>query len=208
MPSMAGMYPKTPRKPSRPSAVYPASRSAPKKPVGYLSRIVSTLGLPRLSSSLFGTSNLPQPTSTPSTSAAPLPVQHPANYPGSSATSGPIPFGFRQILDITLNSGNQKASQQTPQQQQTQNEPLLENPPRSVSLPPDGDPPSDSLESYSGVLLPDNQCTPKGRSRRSQTADTIQTSASSTLGYSSLKLTKLVITDSKGKYKTAAVFDA
>jgi len=31
MPSMAGIYPKTPRKPSRPSAAYPASRSAPNK---------------------------------------------------------------------------------------------------------------------------------------------------------------------------------
>jgi len=36
MPSMAGIYPKTPRKPSRPSAGYPASRSALKKPVGDL----------------------------------------------------------------------------------------------------------------------------------------------------------------------------
>jgi len=57
MPSMAGMYRKTPRKPSRPSVAYPASRSAPKKSAGYLSRTASALGLPRLSTSLFGTSN-------------------------------------------------------------------------------------------------------------------------------------------------------
>jgi len=60
MPLMAGMYPKTPRKPSRPSAVYLASRSATKKTTGYLSRTTSALGLPRLSTSLFGTSNLTQ----------------------------------------------------------------------------------------------------------------------------------------------------
>ena len=40
MPAMAGMYPKTLRKASRRSAAYPASRSAPKKPAGYLSSIV------------------------------------------------------------------------------------------------------------------------------------------------------------------------
>jgi len=57
MPSMAGMYPKTPRKPLRSSAAYPASRSTPKKATGYLSRTASALGLPRLSTSLFGTSN-------------------------------------------------------------------------------------------------------------------------------------------------------
>jgi len=57
LPAMAGMYPKTPRKPSRPSAAYPASRSAPKKPARCLSRTASALGLPRLSTSLFGTSN-------------------------------------------------------------------------------------------------------------------------------------------------------
>jgi len=119
MPSMAGKYPKTPRKPSRPSAAYSASRSAPKKLAGYLSRTASALGLPRLSTSLFGTSNpVPaQPAPISSTSAAPLPTQHPANFPSSSARSGPIPFGFQKTPDVTLNSGNQNMSQQTPQQQ-------------------------------------------------------------------------------------------
>jgi len=113
MPWIAGMHPKTPRKLSWPSAVYSTSRSAPKKPAGYLSRTVSTLGLPRLCTSLFGTSNpiLPQPTLTPSISAAPLPMQHPANFLSSSSTSGPTPFGFHQMPDITLNFGNQNTSQ-------------------------------------------------------------------------------------------------
>jgi len=131
MPSMAGMYPKTPRKPSRPSAAYLASRFAPKKPAGYLSRTASELGLPRLSTSLFGTSNPTpaQPAPTLSTSAALLPTQHPANFPSSSARSGPTPFGFQKTPDVTLNSGNQNTSQQTPQQQQTENEPLPGGPP-------------------------------------------------------------------------------
>jgi len=116
IPSMAGIYPKIPRKLSRPPAAYPASRSAPKKPAGYLSRTVSILGLPRLSTSLFGTSNPipPQPTPTLSISAASLLMQHPANFLSSSATSGPTAFGFHQMPDITLNSGNQNTSQQTP----------------------------------------------------------------------------------------------
>jgi len=158
MPSMAGMYPKTPRKLSRPSAAYPASRSAPKKAAGYLSRTASTLGLPRLSTSLFGTSNLTpaQPAPTLTTSAAPLPMQHPANFPSSSARSGPTLFGFQKILDVTLNSGNQNMSQQTPLPQQTHDEPLPGGPPRRVSLPPSGDPPDDSSSSDSGVSLPDN----------------------------------------------------
>jgi len=210
MPSMAGMYPKTPRKPSRLSAGYPASRSTPKKPAGYLSRTASALGLPRLSTSLFGTSNPTpaQPAPTLSTSAAPLPTQHPANFPSSSARSGPILFGFQKTLDVTLSFRNQNTSQQIPQQQQTQNELPLGGPPRKVSLPPGGDPPDDSSSSDSGVLLPDKRRTPKGRSRRSQTADTTRTSASSTLGSSSLKLSKLATNDGKGNYKTAAVFDA
>jgi len=169
MPSMAEMYPKTPRKLSQPSATYPASRSAPKKPAGYLSRTVSALGLPRLSTSLFGTSNpIPaQPASTPSTSAAPLPMQHPANFRSSSATSGPTSFGFHQMPDITLNFGNQNMSQQTPWQQQTQNKPPPGGLPRRVSLPPHGDPPDDSSSSDSEVSLPDTRRTPRGRSRRS-----------------------------------------
>jgi len=115
MPSIAGMYPKTPRKPSRPSAAYPASRSAPKKPAGYLSRTASALGLLRLSTSLFGTSNpMPaQPAPIASTSTAPLPMQYPTNFPSSSTRSGPTPFGFQKIPDVTLNSGNQNTSQQT-----------------------------------------------------------------------------------------------
>ena len=119
MPSMAGIYPKTPRKPSRLSAAFPASRSAPKKPAGYLSRTASALGLLRLSTSLFGTSNptQAQPAPMPSTSAASLPMQHYANFPSSSARSGPTPFGFQKMPDITLNSGNQNTSQQPPQQQ-------------------------------------------------------------------------------------------
>jgi len=158
MPSMAGMYPKTPRKPSRPSAAYPASRSAPKKAAGYLSRTASALGLTRLSTSLFGTSNPTpaQPAPASSISAAPLPMQHPANSPSSSAKSGPTPFGFQKTLDVTLNSGNQNTSQQTPQQQQTQNEPPLGGPPKRVSLPPGGDPQDDSSSSDLGVSLPNN----------------------------------------------------
>jgi len=76
MPSIARMYPKTPRKPSRPSVAYLASRSGPKKPAGYLSRTASVLGLPRLSTSLFGTRNPTpaQPAPVSSTSAAPLPM--------------------------------------------------------------------------------------------------------------------------------------
>jgi len=210
MPLMAGMYPKTPRKPSQPSAVYPASRSAPKKPAGYLSRTVSALGLPRLSTSLFGTSNPTpaQPAPMSSTSAAPLPTQHPANFPSSSARSGPTPFGFQKMPDVTLNSANQNTSQNTPQQQQTHNEPPPGDPPRRVSLPPGGDPPDDSSSSDSGVSLPDNRQTSRDRSRRSQTADSTRTSTSSTLGSSSLKLPKLATNDGRGIYKTAAVFDA
>jgi len=107
MPSMAGMYPKTPRKLSRLSAAYPASRSIPKKPARYLSRTASVLGLPRLRTSLFGTSNpLPaQPAPMSSTSASPLPTQHPANFPSSSARSGLTPFGFQKTPDITINGG-------------------------------------------------------------------------------------------------------
>jgi len=117
MPSMAGMYPKIPRKPSRGSTAYPASRSAPKKPAGYLSRTVSILGLPRISTSLYGTRNPtpPQPAPTLSTSTATLHMQHPANFPSSLATSGPAPFRFRQTPYVTLNSRNQNTSQQTPQ---------------------------------------------------------------------------------------------
>jgi len=58
------------------------------------------------------------------------------------------------------------------------------------------------------VALPDNRRTPRGRSRRSQTADTTRTSTSSMLGSSSLKLPKLATNDGRGIYKTAAVFDA
>jgi len=167
MPLMAGMYPKIPRKPSRPSAAYPASRTAPKKPTGYLSRTASALGLPRPSTSLFGTSN-PTPAQaapTSSTSATPLPTQHPANFPSSSARSGPTSFGFQRMPDITLNSRNQNTSQQTPLPQETHNEPMPGDPPRRVSLPPGGDPPDDSSSSDSGVSLPDNRRTPRGRSR-------------------------------------------
>jgi len=110
--------------------------------------------------------------------------------------------------DVTVNSANQNTSQQTPQQQQTQNEPLPGAPPRRVSLPPDGDPPDDLSSSDLGVLLPDTRHTHRGQSRRSQTADTARTSASSMLGSSSLKLPKLATNDSKGNYKTATVFDA
>jgi len=210
MPSMAGMYPKTPRKHLRPSAAYLASRSAPKKAAGYLSRTASTLELPRLSTSLFGTSNPTpaQPAPTSSTSAALLPMQHLANFPSSSARLGPTPFGFQKAPDVTLNSGNQNTSQQTPQQRKTQNEPPPGGPPRRVSLPPGGDPLDDSSSSDSGVSLPDNRRTLWGYSRRSQTADTARTSASSTLGSSSLKLPKLATNNGKGNYKTAAVFDA
>jgi len=210
MPSMAGMYPKTSGKPSQPSAAYPAFRSAPKKPARYLSRTASVLGLPRLSTSLFGTSNPTpaQPAPTSPTSAASLLTQHPANFPSSSARSGPIPFGFHKTPDITLNSGNQNPSQQTPLPQQSQDEPPPEGPPRRVSLPPSGDPLDDSFSSDSGVSLPDNRCTPRGRSRRSQTPDTPRTSTSSMLGSSSLKLPKLATNDGRGNYKTAAVFDA
>jgi len=210
MPSIAGMYPKIPRMPSRPSTAYLAFRSAPKKPAAYLSRTASALGLLRLSTSLFGTSNPTpaQPAPMSSTSAAPLPTQHPANFPSSSARSGPTPFRFQKTPDITLNSGNQNTSQQTPLPQQTHKEPPLGGPPRRVSLSPGGDPPDDSVCSDSGVSLPDNRRTPKGRCRRSQTADTTRTSASSTLGSSSLKLPKLATNDGKGNYKTAAVFDA
>jgi len=158
MPSMAGRYPKTPRKPSRPSAAYPASRSAPKKPAGYLSRTASALGLPRLSTSLFGTSNPApaQPALTSSTSAAPLPTQHPANFSSSSARSGPTLFRFQKTPDVTLNSGNQNASQQTPLPQQTHDETPPGGSPRRVSLPPGGHPPDDSSSSDLGVSLPDN----------------------------------------------------
>jgi len=209
IPSMARMYPKTARKPSRPSVSYSAYRSATKKPTGYLSRTASALGLSRFSTSPFGTSNPTpaQPASTSSTSAAPLPTQHPANVPSSSARSEPKPFGFQKMPHITLNSGNQNASQQPPQQQQTHDKPPPGGPPRRVSLPLYGDPPDDSSSCDSGVSLSDARCTPRGRSRRSQTADTARTSASSTLGSSSLKLPKLVTNDAKGKYKTAAVFD-
>jgi len=175
-----------------------------------VSRTASALGLPRLSTSLFGTSNPTpaQPGPTSSTSAAPLPTQHSANFPSSSARSGPTPFGFQKTPDLSLNSGNQNTSQQLPQQQQTHDELLPGGPPRRVSLPPDGDPPDDSSSSDLGVSLPDTRRTPRGRSRRSQTADTARTSASSTLGSSSLKLPKLATNDGKGKYKTVAVFDA
>jgi len=76
MPLMAGMYLKTLRKSSRLSTAYAASRSAPKKLTGYLSRTASALGLPNLSTSLFGTSNPTpaQPAPTPPTSAALLPM--------------------------------------------------------------------------------------------------------------------------------------
>jgi len=210
MPSMAGMYPKIPRKPSRPSAAYPASRSAPKKPTGYLSRTASVLGLPRLSTSLFGTSNpmLAQPAPTTSTSAAPLPMQHPANFPSSSARSGPIPFGFQKMLDVNLNSGNQNTSHQIPLPPQTKDKPPPGGPPRRVSLPPGGDSLDDLSSSDLGVSLPYNQRTPRGRSRRSQTTDTARTSASSMLESRSLKLPKLATNDGRGNYKTAAVFDA
>jgi len=112
MPSMAGMYPKTPRKPSRPSAAYPASRSTPKKSARYLSRTASALGLPRHSTSLFGTSNPTpaQPAPTSSTSASPLPTQHPANFPSSLTRSGPTPFGLQKTPHVTLHSGNQNTS--------------------------------------------------------------------------------------------------
>ena len=142
MPSMAGMYPKTPRKPSRPSAAYPASRSTPKKAAGHLSRTASALGLPRLSTSLFGTSNPTpaQPVPTSTTSAAPLPMQHPANFSSSSARSGPTPFGLQKTPDVTLNSGNLNTSQQTPLPQHTHDEPPQGGIPRRVSLPPTGDP--------------------------------------------------------------------
>ena len=127
MPAIAGMYPNTPRKPSRPSAAYLASRSAPKKSTGYLSRTASALGLPRLSTSLFGTSNPTpaQPAPTSSTSTAPLPRQHPANFPSTSARSGPTLFGFQKLPDVTLNSGSQNTSQPPPQQQQTHDESTL-----------------------------------------------------------------------------------
>jgi len=209
MPLMAGMYPKTLRKPLRPSAAYLASRSAPKKSAAYLSRTASASGLPRLSTSLFGTSNPTpaQPAPTSSTSAAPLPTQHPANFPSSSARSRPTPFGFQKMLDVTLNSGNQNTSQQTPLPQQTHNEPPPGGSPRRVSLLLGGDPPDDSSSSNSGVSLPDNRRTSRGRSRRSQTADTTCTSASSMLGSSSLKLPKLAPNDGRGIYKTTAVFD-
>jgi len=112
MPWIAGMYPKIPRKPSRLSATYLASRSTPKKLARYLSRTASALGLPRLSTSLFRTSNpmLAQPAPTPSTTATLLPTQHPANFPSSSARSGPTSFGFQKTPDITLNPGNQNTS--------------------------------------------------------------------------------------------------
>jgi len=158
MPAMAGMYPKAPRKPSRLSAAYPASRSTPKKPTGYLSRTASALGLARLRTSLFGTSNPTpaQPAPTLSTSAAPLPTQHPTNFPSSSARSGPTPFGFQKTPDVTLNSGNQNTLQQTPLPQQTHDEPPPEGPPRRVSLPPGGDPPNETSSSNLGVSLPNN----------------------------------------------------
>jgi len=210
MPSMAGMYPEIPRKPSRPSAAYPASRSAPKKPAGYLSRTASALGLSRLSTSLFGTSNPTPAQSAPRTltSAALLPMQYPANFPHSSARLGPTPFGFQKTPNVTLNSGNQNTSQYTPLPQQTHDEPLSGGLPTRVSLAPGGDPPDDSSSSDSGVSLPDNQRTPRGQSRRSQTADTTRTSASSTPGSRGLKLPKLATNDGTGIYKTAAVFDA
>jgi len=158
MSSMAEMYPKTLRKPSRLSDAYPASRSAPKKPAGYLSRTASALGLPRLSTSLFGTSNptpaQPAPTST--TPAASLPMQHPANFPSSSARSGPTLFGFQNTPDVTLNSRNQNTSQQAPLPQQTHDEPPPGGTPRRVFLPPSGDPPDDSSSFDSGMSLPDN----------------------------------------------------
>jgi len=209
IPSMAGMYPKTPRKPSRPSTSYTASRSASKKPTGHLSRTVSALGLLRLSTSLFGTSNPtpPQPAPTSSTSAALLPTQHPVNFPRSSARSGHKPFGFQKMLDITLNSENQNTSQQPPQHQQTHDEPLPRGTPRTVFLLPDGDPLDDSSSSDSGVSLPDTRRTSSGRSRRFQTADITCTSARFMLGSRSLKLPKLATNEGKGKYKTAAVFD-
>jgi len=108
MPLMLGMYPKTLKKPSRHSATYLASRSAPKKPTGYLSRTAHALRLLRLRTSLFGTSNLTsaQPAPMPATSASPSSMQQPANFPSSSATLGRTPFRFRQILDITLNYEN------------------------------------------------------------------------------------------------------
>jgi len=68
MPSMAGAYPKTPRKPSRPSAIYLPTRSAPKKTAGFLSRTASALGLPRVSSTLFGSSYPPPPQPAPTLS--------------------------------------------------------------------------------------------------------------------------------------------
>jgi len=211
MPSMAGMYPKTPRKPARPLPAYAASRSAPKKPAGYLSRTASALGLLRISTSLFGTSNptLAQPAPTASTSAAPLPMQHPANFPSSSPKPGPTSFGSHQTPDVTLNAGNQNTSQRTPLPQQTHDElPPGGPPPRRVSLPPSGDPPDDSSSSDSGVSLPDNRRTPRGRSRRSQTADTTRTSASSTLGSSKLKLPQLEVNNGKGKFKNATTFNS
>jgi len=148
-----------------------------------------------------------QPAATSSTSAAPLPMQYPPNFPSSSARTGPTSSGFHQTPDITLNSGNRNTSQQTAQQQQPQNEPPPGGLPKRVSLPPDGDPPDDSSSSNSEVSRPNTRRTRKDRSRRSQTADTARTSASSMLGSSSLKLPKLATNDGKGKYKTAAVFD-
>jgi len=211
MPSMAGMYPKTPRKAVRPSAAYPASRSTPKKSAGYLSRTTSVLELPRLGTSLFGTSNPTpaQPAPMSSTFTAPLPTQHPANFPSSSARSGPTPFGFQKTPDVTLNSGNQNTSQQTPLPQQTHDEPPPGGPPpRRVSLPRSGDPPDDPSSSDSGVSLPDNRRTTKDSSRRSQTADTARTSASSALGCSKLKLPQLEVNDGKGKFKNATTFNS
>jgi len=149
-----------------------------------------------------------QPAPKLSTSAAPLPMQHLANFPSSSARSGPTPFRFQKMPDVTLNSGNQNMSQQTPLPQQTHNEPPLGGPPRRVSLRRGDDPPDDSSSSASGVSLPDNRRTLRGRSRRSQTADTARTSASSTLGSRSLKLPKLATNDGRDIYKTTAVFDA
>jgi len=209
MPSMAGAYPKTLRKPSRLSAAYPPTRSAPKKTAGFLSRTASALGLPRVSSILFGSSNppLPQPAPTPSVLANPLPTQHPANFPSSSGTTGANPYKFHDWPDITLNSKNQNTSSQRPQQQQTQNEPPSGDLPKRVSLPPDGNPPSDSSSSDSGASLPDNPRHSRGQLRRSWTADTTHTSASSILGSSSLKLPKLPTNDGRGKYKTAVGFD-
>jgi len=135
-------------------------------------------------------------------------MQYPTNFPSSSARSGPTLFGFQKTPDVTLNSGNQNTSQQTPLPQQTHDEPPPGGLPRRVSLPPSGDPPDDSSSSDSGVSLPDNRRTPRGRSRRSQTADTTRTSASSTVGSSSLKLLKLATNDGRGNYKTTAIFDA